>query len=80
MENDFRVKQKKSYNLMRMSYDLTIAILLLGMSVLMLFADKLKIEQLAGKDNDFFRYFLVGFVCSMAAFVYTGGLSVIIKY
>lgn len=60
MENDFRVKQKKSYNLMRMSYDLTIAILLLGMSVLMLFADKLKIEQLAGKDNDFFRYFFGG--------------------
>jgi hypothetical protein len=60
MENDFRVKQKKSYNLMRMSYDLTIAVLLLGMSVLMLFADKLKIEQLAGKDNDFFRYFFGG--------------------
>lgn len=60
MENDFRVKQKKSYNLMRMSYDLTIAILLLGMSVLMLFADKLKIEQLTGKDNDFFRYFFGG--------------------
>lgn len=60
MENDFRVKQKKSYNLMRMSYDLTIAILLLGMSVLMLFADKLKIEQLSGKDNDFFRYFFGG--------------------
>ncbi len=60
MENDFRVKQKKSYNLMRMSYDLTIAILLLGMSVLMLFADKLKIEQLATKDNEFFRYFFGG--------------------
>ena len=60
MENDFRVKQKKSYNLMRMSYDLTIAILLLGMSVLMLFADKLKIEQLASKDNEFFRYFFGG--------------------
>jgi hypothetical protein len=62
MENDFRVKQKKSYNLMRMSYDLTIAILLLGMSVLMLFADKLKIEQLATKDNEFFRYFF-GVLC-----------------
>ena len=60
MENDFRVKQKKSYNLMRMSYDLTIAILLLGMSVLMLFADKLHIEQLAAKDNEFFRYFFGG--------------------
>ena len=60
MENDFRTKQKKSYNLMRKSYDITIAILLLGMAVLMLFAEKLKIEQLAGKDNEFFRYFFGG--------------------
>lgn len=60
MENDFRSKQKKSYNLMRMSYDITIALLLLGMAVLMLFAEKLKIEQLAGKDNEFFRYFFGG--------------------
>ena len=60
MENDFRTKQKKSYNLMRKSYDITIAILLFGMAVLMLFAEKLKIEQLAGKDNEFFRYFFGG--------------------
>lgn len=60
METDFKGRQKKSYNLMRMSYDLTIAILLLGMSVLMLFADKLKIEQLATEDNTFFRYFFGG--------------------
>lgn len=60
MENEFRVKQKKSYNIMRRSYDLTMAILFLGMSVIMLFADKLKIEQLAGKDNDLFRYFFGG--------------------
>ncbi len=60
MENDLRTKQKKSYNLMRMSYDITIAILLLGMAVLMLFAEKLKIEQLTGKDNEFFRYFFGG--------------------
>jgi uncharacterized membrane protein len=60
MENDFRAKQKKSYNLMRMSYDLTIAVLLLGMAVIMLFADKLNIEQLLDKDNEFFRYFFGG--------------------
>lgn len=60
MENDFRAKQKKSYNLMRMSYDLTIAILLLGMAVIMLFADRLNIEQLLDKDNEFFRYFFGG--------------------
>jgi hypothetical protein len=45
---------------MRMTYDITIAIILLGMSVIMLFADKLKIEQLTGKDNDLFRYFFGG--------------------
>lgn len=60
MENEFRAKQKKSYNLMRMSYDLTIAVLLLGMAVIMLFADKLNIEQLLDKDNEFFRYFFGG--------------------
>jgi hypothetical protein len=62
MENDFRASQKKSFNVMRMTYDLTIAILLLGMAVIMLFADKLKIEQLAEKDNEFFRYFF-GALC-----------------
>lgn len=60
MENEFRGKQKKSYNLMRMSYDLTIAVLLLGMAVIMLFAEKLNIEQLLDKDNEFFRYFFGG--------------------
>ncbi len=60
MENEFRAKQKKSYNLMRMSYDLTIAVLLLGMAVIMLFADKLNMEQLLDKDNEFFRYFFGG--------------------
>jgi len=62
MENDFRAKQKKSYNLMRMSYDFTIAVLLLGMAVVMLFADKLNIEQLLDEDNEFFRYFF-GILC-----------------
>jgi len=60
MENEFGAKQKKSYNLMRMSYDLTIAVLLLGMAVIMLFAEKLNIEQLLDKDNEFFRYFFGG--------------------
>jgi uncharacterized membrane protein YfcA len=60
MENDYRVKEKKSYNVMRMTYDLTIAVLLLGMAVVMLFAEKLGIDQLADKDNEFFRYFFGG--------------------
>lgn len=60
MENDFRVKQKKSYNMMRMSYDITIAIIILGMAVILFFADYFKIEQLLDKDNEFFRYFFGG--------------------
>ena len=60
MENDFRVKQKKSYNLMRMSYDITISLLILGMAVLLLFAKQFNIEQLLDKENDFFRYFFGG--------------------
>ncbi len=55
MESGFKDKQKKSYHLMRMSYDITISILLLGMAVIMFFADKLNIEQLATEDNDLFR-------------------------
>jgi hypothetical protein len=62
MENEFRSRQKKNYNVMRMTYDITIALLLLGMSVLMLFAEQLKVEQLSGKDNEFFRYFF-GALC-----------------
>jgi hypothetical protein len=36
--------------------------LILGMAVLLLFADKLNIEQLLDKENDFFRYFF-GSLC-----------------
>ncbi len=62
MENDFKVKQKKSYNVMRMSYDFTIAIIILGVGVVMLFAEKFHIDQLSGEDNEFFRYFF-GSLC-----------------
>ncbi|MES2330792.1 MAG: hypothetical protein V4539_14410 [Bacteroidota bacterium] len=60
MENEFRVKQKKSYNMMRMSYDITISLVILGMAVILLFAEQLHIEQLLDKENDFFRYFFGG--------------------
>ncbi len=60
MESGFKDKQTKSYNLMRIAYDITMSILFLGMAVIMLFADKLHIEQLTDKDNDLFRYFFGG--------------------
>ena len=75
MESGFKEKQKKSYNLMRMSYDITISLLLLGMAFLMLFADKLKIEQLAAKDNDLFRYFFGGLCLLYGSFRLYRGLK-----
>ncbi len=46
---------------MRMSYDLVMALLILGMAVVMIFAEKLKIEQIMAVD-DTFRY-LFGGIC-----------------
>ncbi len=45
---------------MRMSYDITISLIILGMAVALLFAEKLHIEQLLDKENEFFRYFFGG--------------------
>ena len=61
MENDFEVKKRKSYTLMRMTYDLTMAILLLGVAAIMLLAETLKVEQLISIDPTF-RY-LFGGIC-----------------
>ena len=47
MENDLRNKQRKSYTLMRMSYDLTMAIVILGMALVMLLGDKLNVPVIA---------------------------------
>jgi hypothetical protein len=46
---------------MRMTYDLAMAFLILGMAVVMIFAEKLKIEQIMAVDNTF-RY-LFGGIC-----------------
>ena len=75
MESGFKDKQKKSYHLMRMSYDIIISILLLGMAVIMFFADKLNIEQLATKDNDLFRYFFGGLCLLYGSFRLYRGLK-----
>lgn len=60
MENEFRAQQKRSYNVMKVAYDITMGILLLGMATMMVFAEKLGLEQFAGKENEFFRYFFGG--------------------
>jgi uncharacterized membrane protein len=61
MENDFETKKRNSYMIMRMTYDLTMAVLLLGVAIIMLFAERLKIEQIASTDAGF-RY-LFGGIC-----------------
>jgi uncharacterized membrane protein len=61
METEQRDKQRKSYVTMRMTYDLTMALLLLGMAVVMLFAAKLKIERILEIDSTM-RY-LFGSIC-----------------
>ncbi len=61
MENEIEGKKRKGYYLMRITYDLTMAFLILGMAVVMLFAEKLKIEQISSTDISF-RY-LFGGIC-----------------
>ena len=57
MEQDFREKQKKSYRMMRMIYDLSMAVFILGMAFILLLAEPLKIEQLMLVDP-MYRYLM----------------------
>lgn len=57
MEQDFREKQKKSYRMMRMIYDLSMAVFILGMAFILLLAEQLKIEQLMLVDSTY-RYLM----------------------
>ncbi len=61
MEDRFREKQQKSYTLMRMTYDLTMAILILGMAAVLFFAEQFKIQQIMESDLGF-RY-MFGGIC-----------------
>jgi hypothetical protein len=59
MEKDFRDKQRKAYVIMRIIYDFSMAILILGMGFVVLFGEKLKIPQLTGVDP-LFTYLFSG--------------------
>lgn len=61
MQESFRDRQKKGYILMRVTYDLAMALLILGMAVVMFFAERLKIQRIMDLD-DTGRY-LFGGVC-----------------
>ncbi len=61
MQESFRDRQKKGYILMRVTYDLAMALIILGMAVVMFFAERLKIQRIMDLD-DTGRY-LFGGVC-----------------
>lgn len=50
METKQREKQRKSYITMRMIYDITMALLILAMGIVMLFGDKLGLGFIAQLD------------------------------
>lgn len=57
MEMDFRERQKKTYRTMRMVYDLSMSVIILGMAVLLLLAEKFRLDQLLLIDP-MFRYLM----------------------
>lgn len=59
MATDFKERQQKSYRIMRMIYDLSMAVIILGTAVLLLLAEKLNIAQLLSVDP-MFRYLMGG--------------------
>ena len=50
MENDYRDKQRKSYNLMRTVYNITMGIIIIGIGVVMLFNDKIGLNLFETAD------------------------------
>lgn len=65
MENDYRQNQRKSYILMRTVYDITMALLILSIGVIMLVGDKLGSETLKNfiADRDITMRYLFGGLC-----------------
>ncbi|NCI47466.1 hypothetical protein [Sediminibacterium soli] len=61
MNSGFEERKQKSYMVMRMTYDLVMAVLFLSMAVVMLFAEQLKLTQFEGIDP-MFRY-MFGGIC-----------------
>jgi hypothetical protein len=61
MDNEFRTRQEKSYNLMSRIYHFSMSFLIFGMAVVMFLGAKLGIVQLIDVDP-LFRY-LFGGIC-----------------
>jgi len=58
MENDFREKQRKSYDTMRTVYNITMGVIILGIGLLILFKEKLGINL--SIDNPLLLYAFSG--------------------
>ena len=65
MENDYRQNQRKSYILMRTVYDITMALLILSIGIIMLAGDKLGNDTLKNfiLDRDPMMRYLFGGLC-----------------
>ena len=61
MEMEYREKSKKSYSVIRMTYNMTVRLFILGMGALMFLAERLKVTQITDSDP-LFRY-LFGGIC-----------------
>jgi len=72
MESDLRNKNRRSYIQLRMVYDFTMAGLILGMAVILLFGDKFGLPIIADLDNNI-RYGFGGLCCLYGGFrIYRG--------
>jgi hypothetical protein len=61
MDSGYERKKQKSYTIMRMTYDLVMAVLILGMAAVLLLAEKMNLEFFMSIDP-VFRY-LFGGIC-----------------
>jgi hypothetical protein len=61
MDSGYEQKKQKSYIIMRMTYDLVMAALILGMAAVLLLAEQMKLEFFISMDP-VFRY-LFGGIC-----------------
>jgi len=61
MDSQFEERRRKNFTVMRMIYDLTMAVIFLGIAVMMLFAQQLRLDRFISVD-DYLRY-IFGAIC-----------------
>lgn len=72
MQETQTYSKEKSYRIMRMIYDVTMGVLMSGVAVVVLMAEKWNIEQLLGWES-WMRYFFGGILLLYGSFrIYRG--------